>query len=239
VHRRSESFISTPVDDTAMAADGAVRSVQGADLDMPHDAVEEIWSAVMLERLARTYWWFLSRVTLGIIRVRYSADGRAVCVFGPPLVLLRFHPPEYKLSENRGVVRWNIRSGLLVAKKDAGYLEIDVERRPSDREGYERAHVEVEVASFYPALARPFRWFYVNTQSRIHVLVTYGFLRRLARLDLEESAVGRFAEDGTDTGQVDERREGTVASTPWRVIAVMAAAFALVGALLAWAFRKD
>jgi hypothetical protein len=36
------------------------------------------------------------------------------------------------------------------------------------------------------------RWLYANTQSRIHVLVTHGFLRSLARLDLEESVVGRF-----------------------------------------------
>ena len=32
------------------------------------------------------------------------------------------------------------------------------------------------------------------TQSRIHVLITNGFLRSLARLDLAESKVGRFAE---------------------------------------------
>jgi hypothetical protein len=54
--------------------------------------------------------------------------------------------------------------------------------------------VEVEIASFYPAIAlRIARWLYANTQSRIHVLVTHGFLRSLATLRLEESAVGRFA----------------------------------------------
>ena len=36
-------------------------------------------------------------------------------------------------------------------------------------------------------------WLYQVTQSRIHVLVTYGFLRSLARLDLADSRVGRFA----------------------------------------------
>ena len=56
-------------------------------------------------------------------------------------------------------------------------------------------HVEVEVASFYPAIATWLTKFvYSHTQSKIHVLVTHGFLRSLARLDLEESAVGRFAE---------------------------------------------
>jgi hypothetical protein len=54
-------------------------------------------------------------------------------------------------------------------------------------------HVEVEVANFYPAIASGIgRWFYEQTQSRIHVLVTHGFLRSLARLDLVESKVGRF-----------------------------------------------
>ena len=57
-----------------------------------------------------------------------------------------------------------------------------------------RLHVEVEVANFYPAIASGLgRWIYNATQSRIHVIVTYGFLRSLARLDLAESRVGRFA----------------------------------------------
>ena len=55
-------------------------------------------------------------------------------------------------------------------------------------------HVEVEVASFYPAIATWLTKFvYSHTQSKIHVIVTHGFLRSLARLELEESAVGRFA----------------------------------------------
>jgi hypothetical protein len=55
-------------------------------------------------------------------------------------------------------------------------------------------HVEVEVANFYPSIAsRLSMRVYEVTQSRIHVIVTYGFLRSLARLDLAESRVGRFA----------------------------------------------
>ena len=49
------------------------------------------------------------------------------------------------------------------------------------------------MANFYPAIAsRLSRFVYTNTQSRIHVIVTHGFLRSLARLDLEPSRVGRF-----------------------------------------------
>jgi hypothetical protein len=102
------------------------------------------------------------------------------------------------------VVRWTIRSGILVARPGRsgdGYLEIDVKRLPSEEPGFVRAHVEVEVANFYPSLARwVARWFYSVTQSRIHVLVTHGFLRSLARLELEESAVGRFAPAETTNG---------------------------------------
>ena len=79
---------------------------------------------------------------------------------------------------DRGIVRWRIRNGLLVASEGHegdGYLEIDVRRLPSDTPGRAKVHVEVEIASFYPAIAlRIARWFYAQTQSRIHVLVTRG-----------------------------------------------------------------
>jgi hypothetical protein len=86
---------------------------------------------------------------------------------------------------------------VLVARRGRqgdGYLEIDVERRPGADPGQTIVHVEVEVANFFPAIASTVgRWFYTHTQSRIHVLITHGFLRSLARLDLAQSKVGRFA----------------------------------------------
>jgi hypothetical protein len=55
--------------------------------------------------------------------------------------------------------------------------------------------LEIEVANFYPAIAFSLgRRLYDLTQSRVHVAVTKAFLRSLARLDLAESRVGRFAE---------------------------------------------
>ncbi len=105
-----------------------------------------------------------------------------------------------------------------MSKRNEGYLEIDVKRMESDRQGYARVHVEVEVANFYPALSTHIaRWFYVNTQSRIHVLVTHGFLRSLARLQLEESAVGRFSEDGERKRQLPVN----VGDTPWQGVAAL------------------
>ncbi|HWX95614.1 MAG TPA: hypothetical protein VNZ01_02095, partial [Solirubrobacteraceae bacterium] len=114
--------------------------------------------------------------------------------------LLTFHAPEYEMDPARGLVRWRIARGLLVAKRGCdggGYLQIEVRRSPAEDPALVRLHVEVEVANFYPAIAAGLgRWLYEVTQSRIHVLVTHGFLRSLARLELAESKVGRLAPEG-------------------------------------------
>jgi hypothetical protein len=190
----AHALIVTADDHTTYARDGGVRSIQEADLILPTEALDSIWSPMHLERLARTYWRWLSRATLGFVQVDYSQEGRQVKAFGL-VPLLTFQPPEYEMNAERGIVRWRIDRGVLVARRGrrgAGYLEIDIQRRPShDYEGSSIAHVEVEVANFYPRIAFSVsRWLYENTQSRIHVLVTHGFLRGLARLDLAESRVG-------------------------------------------------
>ena len=221
--RIANAVIADPEEHTVMDPSGRVRSIQAANVDMPEDELLALWQPLNLERLARTYWKYLSRVTLGIIRVTYTDEERAVVVIGRPLVLLRFHAPEYDISDGRGIVQWKIQDGLLVSKRNEGYLEIDVKRMASDRQGYERVHVEVEIANFYPAIATwVARWVYVQTQSRIHVLVTHGFLRSLARLELEESAVGRFSDDG------DDKRPVNVGDTPWQGVAALTV---IVGAL--------
>jgi hypothetical protein len=180
---------------TVDAGTGAVRSVQRATLAIANDALEAIWSPTYLERLARTYWRFLTRVTLGLIRVRYTPTTRAVVLLTQPFRLLTFDAPEYELDAARGLVRWRIARGLLVARRGrgAGYLQIEVRRAPHEVPGCERLSVEVAVANFYPAIASGIsRRLYNATQSRIHVIVTKRFLRSLARLDLAESRVGRF-----------------------------------------------
>jgi hypothetical protein len=177
---------------------GAVRSLQSADLTLPAADLDAIWTPMHLERLARTYWAFLSKVTLGLVRVYYSENERFVSLLVRPLVLLRFQAPEYEMDAARGIVRWRIERGLLVARRGHsgdGYLEIEVQRGPAEEEGCASLRIEVEVANFYPSIAKTFsQWFYAATQSRVHVLVTYGFLRSVAKLDLAESRVGRFAE---------------------------------------------
>jgi hypothetical protein len=222
-----DAVISAPDDHTVMDTGGAVRSIQGADVTMPEGELEAIWTPLYLERLARTYWKYLSRVSLGLIRVEYTATERRVVFLRRPFVLLRFRAPEYEITDGRGIVRWRIKDGVLVAKRDQGYLEIDVRRADADKPGFERAHVEVEVANFYPAIATwVARWAYEVTQSRIHVLVTHGFLRSLVRRELETSAVGRFEPDGRPDAPVN------VGETPWVVVLALLGAFAGAAGLL-------
>ena len=174
-----------------------MRSVQAANLTLRQGELERLWTPGHLERLARTYWRFLTRVTLGLIRVVYDESERSVVLLERHLKLLSFDAPEYEMDAERGVVRWRIKRGLLVARSGhdgLGHLQIDVRRLPPQADGWARLHVEVEVANFHPAIAtRLGKRVYNATQAKIHVFVTHGFLRSLARLDLAESRVGQLA----------------------------------------------
>ena len=196
-HAVNRPVIHTPNDDTGIASDGSVRSVQGADIIVPREALDGLWNPEHLERLARTYWQSLHRFTLGLVRVVYTETDRYVCVLFPWLRLLTFHAPEYEMDACRGIVRWRIKKGLLVApqgRERDGYLELDVSRFDYPDWDKTRIHVEVEVANFYPAIAsRLSKRLYVNTQSRIHVIACHVFLRQLVKRDLDVSPVGRFA----------------------------------------------
>lgn len=187
-------------------ADGSAHSRQVAEVRLPRAEIDRIWTPEYLERLARTYWRYLTRVSLGLLRVLYTADAREVVFLGRPLVLLRFRAPQYDLEPDRGSVTWRIDRGVLVARagRDRGYLRITVEQPAQEDPGAGEGTLRVssEVTSFYPTLAaarpggragwagRLAVWFYSQTQLRIHVLVTNGFLRSLARRELETSSVG-------------------------------------------------
>ncbi|HEY1688114.1 MAG TPA: hypothetical protein VGF95_04545 [Solirubrobacteraceae bacterium] len=179
-------------------ATGAVRSVQTADLSLPASALQALWSPSNLERLGRTYWRFLARVTLGLVRVRYTDAERFVILIASPLKLIAFKAPEYEMDAEHGLVRWRIERGLLVAKQGRGghgHLQIQVSRQQAQDVDHVCLHIEIEVANFHPAIASGLgRWIYRVTQSKIHVFVTHRFLRSLARLDLAESKVGRLTQ---------------------------------------------
>ena len=195
-HQPAQAAIVSPPRSTVIARDGAVRSVQAAELSLSPDQLERLWTPENLENLARTYWRFLSRVTLGLIRVVYGRDERRVVVITRPFTLLRFGAPEYLIESGHGKVSWPIRDGLLVARsgRGCGFLALDVRRLDDGQEsGIARVLVEVEVANFYPAIAVGFSTpVYEVTQNAVHILVTHAFLRSLARLDLAQSRVGRL-----------------------------------------------
>lgn len=194
--RSSVRLARIDLDSHAQSKSGqAISSVTAAEIEIPDQELIALWSPTYLERLARTYWSYLSRITLGLIRVRYSETERSIVLIHSPLTLLRFDAPEYVFEDGFGVVRWRIRSGLLVARtkqKDTGYLRISVRRmgRPGPSH---RVRITVEVTNFYPTIAvRLTHWFYAQTQSRIHAFVTRHFLRSLESMQLERSVTGRF-----------------------------------------------
>jgi hypothetical protein len=197
-----------PVPRCHYSPDGGVASTQVAEVTLPRWELERIWSPEYLERLARTYWTFLTRFFLGLLRVKYGPASREVVLLVRPFVLLRFGKPEYEIEADRGTVTWPIESGLLVAPagRGRGYLRLSVSRPPDDDGAREvTTMVSSEVVSFYPLLAgwgwfsRIGRFIYEQTQLRIHVLVTHAFLRSLANLALEPSVVGALRPGGVPT----------------------------------------
>jgi hypothetical protein len=199
-----------------VAETGAVSSVQEAEVTMPRDVLEQMWKPEYLERLARSYWRWLSYVTLGLIRVVYGEESRTAVLLSRRIPLLSFHAPEYETDPGMGCVTWPIEKGFLVAKEGRtgeGFLRIRVERR--DEEGRASADpatvdVRVEVRNFYPWLrgsgrfARFGAWLYGQTQLRIHVLVCNGFLGGGAGVVLPPSRLGALAAEIDDgEGQVD------------------------------------
>ncbi len=186
------------VEQPGASEDGAVGSKQVADVTLPRAELERIWSPEYLERLARTYWRFLTRISLGLLRVLYTPDSREVVLLRRPFVLLRFGAPQYEFPADGGTVTWPIERGVLVARRGRGrgYLRLTVRRRPGsdDGGGEATATVTSEVVNFYPMIAsRLGRWIYDQTQLRIHVIVTHAFLRSLANLELEPSVVGALS----------------------------------------------
>ncbi len=76
------------VPQSGYSENGALGSRQVAEVTVPRAELEKIWRPEYLERLARTYWSFLSRFSLGLIRVLYSEDSRDVVFLRRPFVLL-------------------------------------------------------------------------------------------------------------------------------------------------------
>src|SRR3977135_163123 len=111
--RARVSIVEVPESDSA--PEGAVTTQQCAQVTLPREELDRIWSPEYLERLARTYWRFLTRVSGGLLRVLYPEASRELVFLTRPFVLLRFHKPEYELRGNFGAVTWRVDKGVLVA----------------------------------------------------------------------------------------------------------------------------
>ena len=155
---------------------------------------ERIWAPSTLELLARSYWRFLRRRSLGAIKVSYGPDSREIHLFTRRITLLRFHAPKFRTGDEFGEVEWPIERGLLVASqgREQGYLKMRVSHgEEGHHDGTESFTVTSEVANFYPWIrgsgwfSRMGTWLYSQTQFRIHVWITKGFLRSLSDLPAE------------------------------------------------------
>jgi hypothetical protein len=206
---RAEVTILPDPEEGPVTPAGPLRSVQEAEVTLPASELERLWNATTLERLARAYWRYLNRISLGLLRVGYSNTGRFVVLGWRRFVLLRFRPPEFDTGPGFGRVTWPIERGVLVASegRGRGYLRIDVRRLDdADDAGAAKVRVRATVANFYPFLrgsgliARIGSWFYSQTQLRIHVLVTRGFLKSLASGDLPPLRPGRESAYDTPEG---------------------------------------
>jgi len=185
-----------------LATTGGVQCEQKAVITVDHETFEQIWTPSTLELLARTYWRFLSKRSLGAIRVVYRPDSQTVVLFSKRIPLLRFDSPTFQTDTDSAYVEWRIDKGLLVARagRDHGYLRIEVKNQGEceDDGGGKRHRLEVsaEVSNFYPWIrgsgwfARVGTWIYSQTQLRTHIWVTKGFLRSLEDLPDEVLKAG-------------------------------------------------
>jgi hypothetical protein len=191
---RAEITILPDPEGGAVTSSGPLRSVQEAELAIPASALQEVWRPELAERLGRAYWRFLNRRSLGLLRVVYGPASRSVVLASRRLVLLRFRSPRYDSGPDFGRVTWPIERGVLVSGRGRGrgYLRIDVQRLGEATGDRERIRIRATVANYYPLLrgggrfARIGARIYSQTQLRIHVWVTRGFLRSLGTLELPE-----------------------------------------------------
>jgi hypothetical protein len=171
---------------------GPVASVQVAELAVAPGCADRLWERERLERLGRAYWRWVTRVTVGLVRVVEVETAPTAILLTRRLPLLRFRPPEYEHGPERGLLTWRIEGGLLVARagRGRGIFRLTV-ARPPDGETHtagERLEVRLELRGYYPSLRGAGRfaaigaWLYAQTQMRFHLLVCNSFLRALPRL---------------------------------------------------------
>ena len=237
--RVADAVIRDPEEHTVMDKDGAVRSIQAAHVTVPTEDLDRLWNKTSLERLARTYWRYLSKVTLGLIRVTYTEDERGGRAAVPPAraaalprprVRVRARPRGRALADRGRPARLPARARRPRLPGDrrpphaaGGGGLVDRARRgrgrellPGDRDVADEVRLLAHAVEdprarhpWLPALARPARARGVGGRA----------LRR------EQQRGVRHEKDGAIT----------VGETPWGwIAAIAAAAVAACGAFATW-----
>jgi hypothetical protein len=140
------------------APDGAIESEQRVALARP--VVE--FSTAGAERLGRSYWREVGRLTGSLVRPRERGGGLELRVLGGP-VLLRFGRPTLEAGETRAFCSYPICGGLLT-RRAAG--ELTFEQTPDT--------LSSTVRGFFPRVAS-----YDRLQGRAHVAISRRYFRRL------------------------------------------------------------
>ena len=174
--------------------------------------------------IARAYWAFLRRMSLGIIRVEYAPASRTVAAFGR-IPLLRFGAPDLRgrVAASAGSTGRSseacsslarVAARAPCASRSSAAIGTESTTRPTPPLDPVRLIATVEVENFYPGIrgrgrfARFGAWFYAQTQLRIHVLICNAFLRSIPRLDFPAIDRSAMPERARRLGprRSDERR---------------------------------
>jgi hypothetical protein len=140
------------------APDGAVESEQRVALAGP--VVE--FSTAGAERLGRSYWREVRRLTGSLVRPRERGGALELRLLGGP-VLLRFDRPTIEASDTRAFCSYPIAGGML-ARRAAGELTFE----------QTAGALRSTVRGFFPRVAS-----YDRLQGRAHVAISRRYFRRL------------------------------------------------------------
>ncbi|MDQ2622728.1 MAG: hypothetical protein M3Y45_06785 [Actinomycetota bacterium] len=195
----------TPDPKHELSDPGGVTCEQRAEITVDPETFEQLWTPSTLELLARLYWRFVETRTRGLVRIEYGQKSQTVGLARPWIPLIRFRLPEFHTDADRAWVQWPIEQGLLVARagRGQGYLRIEAVRDQLDpnQSGVRKLTVSSTVSNFYPWIrgsgwfSRVGGWIYSQTQLRIHIAITNGFLESLSTVPDEVIRAGAAPED--------------------------------------------
>jgi hypothetical protein len=161
VQRELEGWRSTRErrDDGAIHSDERARARAPVVASSPEGALH----------LGDRYWSEVRRVSRGWLRRRDTAFGVDLRLFGFGPSLLRFGPPELRVSADSVSCRYPIRGGLL-ARRPGGALTLS-------QRGAGEPELRATVTAFVPRLVLPL--LYDRLQHRLHVRISRRYFRRL------------------------------------------------------------